>query len=321
MKIQLLSVVLLQALAISGHSIFQRLKVNGVDQGQLVAVRAPSDDNPLYDVTAADIACNTGLNTPVSTAVVTIPAGAVVSQWWEHVLGGPQTPGDPDNPIASSHKGPLMTYLAKVTDASIDTGAGLKWFKVAEEGLDTTTGKWGVDSMIAGAGWWNFTMPTCIAPGEYLLRHELIALHNAETAKEAQFYLSCAGIKVTGSGTETPTDTVSFPGAYSASDPGILINIYGNTGQPDNGRKPYTIPGPAVIKCGAAASTAAAAAAATTLVTSTVAAAAVATTEAAAAAGAALYGQCGGTGWTGATTCAEGTCTESSEYYSQCVPS
>jgi cellulase len=28
--------------------------------------------------------------------------------------------------------------------------------------------------MIAGAGWWNFTMPECIAAGQYLLRVELI---------------------------------------------------------------------------------------------------------------------------------------------------
>lgn len=32
-----------------------------------------------------------------------------------------------------------------------------------------------------------------------------------------------------------------------------------------------------------------------------------------------LYGQCGGTGWTGATCCASGTCTYSNAYYSQCL--
>lgn len=32
------------------------------------------------------------------------------------------------------------------------------------------------------------------------------------------------------------------------------------------------------------------------------------------------YGQCGGIGWTGATTCAAGfTCTASGDYYSQCL--
>nr|ADN88317.1 cellobiohydrolase II [Neolentinus lepideus] len=34
-----------------------------------------------------------------------------------------------------------------------------------------------------------------------------------------------------------------------------------------------------------------------------------------------IYGQCGGTGWTGATTCASGsTCVFSNPYYSQCLP-
>jgi len=33
----------------------------------------------------------------------------------------------------------------------------------------------------------------------------------------------------------------------------------------------------------------------------------------------ALYGQCGGTGWTGATCCSSGTCQYSNAYYSQCL--
>ncbi|KAG8996033.1 hypothetical protein FRB93_000995 [Tulasnella sp. JGI-2019a] len=32
-----------------------------------------------------------------------------------------------------------------------------------------------------------------------------------------------------------------------------------------------------------------------------------------------LYGQCGGSGWTGGTVCASGTCTYSNAYYSQCI--
>lgn len=34
---------------------------------------------------------------------------------------------------------------------------------------------------------------------------------------------------------------------------------------------------------------------------------------------AALYGQCGGTGWTGATCCASGACKAANSYYSQCL--
>ncbi|KAK7184786.1 hypothetical protein DPSP01_002242 [Paraphaeosphaeria sporulosa] len=36
--------------------------------------------------------------------------------------------------------------------------------------------------------------------------------------------------------------------------------------------------------------------------------------------GAALYGQCGGQGWTGPTTCKQGTCKAQSQWYSQCLP-
>ena len=91
----------------------------------------------------------------------------------------------------------------------------MNWFKIAEEGLDTKTGKWGVDSMMAGNGWWNFTMPACVAAGQYLMRVELIgtsifhfvhhlrclvllelktdmhqALHSAYGTNGAQFYMS-----------------------------------------------------------------------------------------------------------------------------------
>jgi hypothetical protein len=38
-------------------------------------------------------------------------------------------------------------------------------------------------------GWSYFTMPTCIAPGEYLLRVELLALHSAhQVGRVDDFY-------------------------------------------------------------------------------------------------------------------------------------
>jgi hypothetical protein len=93
---------------------WQRLKVNGADQGQLVAINPPAVNNPVTVVSGASIACNTGLVSPLSTAVVTIPAGGQVEAWFEHVIGGAQGANDADNPIAASHKGPIIVYLAKV---------------------------------------------------------------------------------------------------------------------------------------------------------------------------------------------------------------
>ncbi|OIW24590.1 alpha/beta-hydrolase [Coniochaeta ligniaria NRRL 30616] len=45
-----------------------------------------------------------------------------------------------------------------------------------------------------------------------------------------------------------------------------------------------------------------------------------ASTSASGTAGIALYGQCGGIGYTGVTQCAQGACTAYNSYYSQCVP-
>lgn len=74
-------------------------------------------------------------------------------------------------------------------NAASAAATGLKWFKIAEDGVDSS-GKWGVDRMIQNQGWQYFTMPQCIAPGNYLMRVELIALHSAYSAGGAQFYVS-----------------------------------------------------------------------------------------------------------------------------------
>jgi hypothetical protein len=55
--------------------------------------------------------------------------------------------------------------------------------------------------------------------------------------------MECGQISITGgTGAKTPA-TVSFPGAYKATDPGILTNIYYPI------LTNYTIPGPAKFTC------------------------------------------------------------------------
>ena len=69
---------------------------------------------------------------------------------------------------------------------------------------------------------YSLLLPDNLRPGDYLIRHEIIALHLAVTRGGAEFYPSCTQIRVGGSGTGTPSDTVTFPGAYSDNDPGIF---------------------------------------------------------------------------------------------------
>jgi hypothetical protein len=73
---------------------------------------------------------------------------------------------------------------------------------------------------------------------------EHIALHSASAVNGAQFYISCGQINVTGGGSTTPSGLVAFPGVYSASDPGIQVNIYGGAAPSS-----YKNPGPAPFTC------------------------------------------------------------------------
>ncbi|KAF2663644.1 glycoside hydrolase family 61 protein [Microthyrium microscopicum] len=230
--------------AVSAHTIFQEVKVNGVSQGHKVGVRYPTYDGPIYDVTSPDIICNGGPNPllkPFSKAVINVKAGDTVSMMWHHTLDG-RVKSDKSDPIDISHLGPTLGYMAKVANATSENVSGLQWFKVHEDGLDAA-GKWGVQRMYQKEGEVSFKVPTCIENGNYLLRGELIALHGAQNLKGAQIYMECAQINVLGGTGSKKPSTVPFPGAYKQADPGIKFNLYGP--------KPlkYTIPGPPVFKC------------------------------------------------------------------------
>ncbi|KAF1981714.1 lytic polysaccharide monooxygenase, partial [Aulographum hederae CBS 113979] len=238
----LLAAALLASTATS-HTIFTQFHVNGKAQGKLVGIRAPDQPSPVMDVTSDAVICGGLKDAPLthnSTEIITVPAGADVAVEWHHGIE-PQ-PGDKDDPMALGHSGPTIAYLAKVEDALDPNVKGLKWFKIAQDGL-APDGQYGTDRMYYAKGLVPFTIPPCIANGQYLLRAEAIALHGASSYPGAQFYMECAQIEVTGgTGTAEP-ELVEFPGAYSGEDPGIKINLYNP--KPTS----YTVPGPAVLEC------------------------------------------------------------------------
>ncbi|KAH3939352.1 hypothetical protein HBI56_012950 [Parastagonospora nodorum] len=227
-----LSTTLFFATAASAHTIF--VSVNGGKVGD--GVRVPSYDGPINDVSSNDIVCNGGPNPTASTStVITLQAGSSATLTWRHTL----TSGDNDI-IDPSHKGPVMAYLKKVSDAKTDSGVGGGWFKISQDAFDGS--KWGVDRLIANKGVQTVKIPACIAPGQYLLRGELIALHSASSSMGAQFYMECAQINIVGGSADKTPATVSFPGAYKQNDVGIIYNLY-------SGQKTYTSPGPSVFTC------------------------------------------------------------------------
>jgi cellulase len=124
----------------------------------------------------------------------------------------------------------------------------LSFFKIDEAGLitDTTSpGTWASDQLIANNNSWSITIPSTIASGNYVLRHEIIALHSAGSTDGAQNYPQCINLEVTGGGSDVPAGTLG-ESLYTETDPGILVNIY-TTGLT------YTIPGPTLYSGGSGA--------------------------------------------------------------------
>lgn len=139
-----------------------------------------------------------------------------------------------------------MDYLAKCAgdDCTSVSAGDLSFFKIDEKGLnDAASNSWASDDLIKDGNSWTVTVPEDIAPGQYVLRHEIIALHSAQDANGAQNYPQCINIEVTGSGTAEPAG-VAATSLYKANDAGISLNIY-------NGLTGYEIPGPAVYSGGA----------------------------------------------------------------------
>ncbi|RAL59091.1 hypothetical protein DID88_003571 [Monilinia fructigena] len=199
----------------------------------------------------SDIICHLGATN--AKGYVNVTAGSVVNLQW--------------TTWPESHHGPVLDYLAACTgnDCTTVDKTSLEFFKIDGVGLidDTTVpGTWASDQLIANNNSWSVTIPDSLAPGGYVLRHEIIALHSAEQADGAQNYPQCVNLWVSGTGSATPSssDTTLGTALYKESDAGIEVNIYASLAS-------YDVPGPtqwasataSVVQSGGAVATGAAA--------------------------------------------------------------
>lgn len=138
----------------------------------------------------------------------------------------------------------MIDYLANCNgECTTVDKTSLKFNKIDEAGLISPTpnpGKWASDEMIANNNSWVVTIPSSIASGNYVLRHETIALHSANNAGGAQNYPQCINLKISGSGSNSLSGGTVGTSLYTATDPGILVNIYQTLSS-------YIIPGPKLI--------------------------------------------------------------------------
>jgi hypothetical protein len=198
-------------------------------------------------VTDKKVMCNGGTSAQLSAKVAA--GGKIKALWsqWTH------------------EQGPVMVWMYKCgSDFKSCEGSGKKWFKVHfpplyisitttinhtntpqidQEGMTSPplSGRnWGTAKVLKNL-YWESVVPPSLAPGNYLVRHELLALHQAKTP---QFYAECAQIEVTGSGNAQPGAEflANIPGYAPQSDPGIMVDTYASTATT------YRCPGPEVWK-------------------------------------------------------------------------
>ena len=123
----------------------------------------------------------------------------------------------------SSHSGPVMDYIARCPNDNCQNfkgSTGLVWVKIGQLAHNPGAGgePWASDFLRTRGARWDVTIPPGLAPGSYLLRHEILGLHVAGQRLGAQFYPSCTHIRVTSGGSLQLPSGVALPGAYNPDD-------------------------------------------------------------------------------------------------------
>ena len=135
--------------------------------------------------------------------------------------------------------------MKKVDSAIKDPGHGDGWFKVYDFGHDENN-KWCTEHLIEAGGLMSINIPQDLAGGYYLVRPELLSLHQSyespENPSQPQFYTGCAQIFLDSPATGKPDNTVSIPGYVKSSDANMKSNIYTDDSYP------YPMHGPPVAK-------------------------------------------------------------------------
>lgn len=194
-------------------------------------IRLVSANSPVKGADNPDINC--GLDAQKAALMADAMPGDSIEISWP-AGGGQNWP---------HNTGPMLTYLASCgdQDCSEFDSTKAKWFKIQQVGLKADGKTWEQADLMNGEPA-KLTLPSNLAAGNYLMRHEIIALHLANSEGGAEFYPSCSQLKVGGTQTGAPSsnELVSLPGAYSDNDPGIFVpNVF-------NGNLDYEFPGPKI---------------------------------------------------------------------------
>lgn len=142
------------------------------------------------------------------------------------------------NEWPNSHVGPVVSFLAACNGSCANADKrSLQWVKIDELGWLNSTGwdsidlggTWATNVLIANGFSWLVRIPEMLSEGNYVLRHEIIALHVADKLDGAQAYPQCVNLSVKKG---TSKDAKKLPGGvlstrlYGMNDPGVLVDVH-----------------------------------------------------------------------------------------------
>jgi hypothetical protein len=231
---------------VKAHGTMSRIVIDGTEykgplpnsnDGQQYAIREVNTVDPVKGTDNGFLSCGSGAQ-PAALVADANPGSEVGFGW----INGEQGPW-------VHNTGPVLTYMASCGSGSCTTfdSANAEWFKIDQKGRHDGNGAWfmsdynqDVNSLLS------VTLPTNLPAGEYLLRHELIGMHNGLSEGGAEFYPACAQIRLSASSradakVPSGSDVVTFPGGYAPLDPGITDPEIYNPGSE------YVFPGPPVV--------------------------------------------------------------------------
>jgi len=205
-------------------------------------VRVISTLEPITDPKSPAMACGPGAAASAK-AVAEVKAGGSITYHWR---SGVST-------IPWGHNwGPIMLYAYQcpdgvdATDCKPPSGDG--WTLIDAQAFDPNP-----NEVPNSNGWTqdrfhhNMSVPSSIPAGlpngNYLFRHEIIALHRAMDSG-AEYYVSCTQVRVSGSSSGSTksagAELVAIPGVYNGNEKGIRVNVFDSNLNGGN----YVMPGP-----------------------------------------------------------------------------
>ncbi|KAH7353642.1 endoglucanase B [Plectosphaerella cucumerina] len=240
MKFTTAMAALLATRLVSAHTLLTTVHIEGESQGDGTCIRMPRDSatstSPVKGLTSKDMACGTDGEIPAAF-VCPVSAGSTLTfeyrEWPDGRQGGA---------IDKSHRGPCSIYVKRVDDMFSDPAAGDGWTKIWHEGYDADEGRWCTEKLMDNKGLLSFELPSGLPAGDYIVRSELLALHQAASKDDPQYYVGCVQLHIR----DGPSDSsvlsrhaVSIPGHVDGSEPGNRFDIYKRPMD-----KNYEIPGP-----------------------------------------------------------------------------